>query len=372
MASERAEIRALTGIRGFAAVWVVLFHLGWNGMYEAFPRLEAIRPLAQTGYLGVDLFFILSGFILTWNYGEALADWRPREHVRFEIVRLARIYPVHLATLVVIAAAVAVEKTALRGGPWLGARYDPRLLPQHVLLVQAWVPGLASWNVPSWTISAEWAAYLAFPLFCPAVARIRSAAAAIAGAALLMAATVWSLRALGFGDALTTDNPGGLVRIAGEFGAGCLLCRAFVLAGDGAARWSWLALPSLGAIAAAVVLNRADPWAMPAFGVLIVSLAADRGAVARFLGAPWNLLLGRASYSLYMTHWLVLGFVSMWTGRADLGPDASLARRVAWLAVTTASLAGAALVTWRFVEEPARRSIRRWTAPRPLSPSAAR
>src|SRR5262249_39676380 len=99
MASERPEIRALTGIRGFAAVWVVLFHLQWQGMYQAFPRLEAIRPLVDRGYLGVDLFFILSGFILTWNYGEALADWRPREHVRFEIVRLARIYPVHLATL---------------------------------------------------------------------------------------------------------------------------------------------------------------------------------------------------------------------------------------------------------------------------------
>jgi len=112
----------------------------------------------------------------------------------------------------------------------------------------------------------------------------------------------------------------------------------------------------------------ADPWAMPLFGVLVASLAADEGPVARFLGTRWNMLWGRASYSLYMTHGIVLSFIS-WRMPHEFTPETPLARRIGWFALAGVSLALVALATWRFVEEPGRRLVRRWTSPRPPCPS---
>src|SRR5689334_9429569 len=88
------ESRALTGIRGVAALWVVLFHL---------PNPLAGTAFAQVlsrGYLGVDLFFILSGFVLSYAYRDALPE-KPmvRQALRFYAVRLARIYPLHVFVL---------------------------------------------------------------------------------------------------------------------------------------------------------------------------------------------------------------------------------------------------------------------------------
>jgi peptidoglycan/LPS O-acetylase OafA/YrhL len=226
--------------------------------------------------------------------------------------------------------------------------------------------------VPSWTISAEWAAYLAFPLFCPFVARLRSALVALVGAAALCVATIYALRALGFGESLSTDNPGGLVRIAGEFGAGCLLCRVFQISGRRAESWSLLTFPALAALAAVLWLGVADPWAVPAFGALVLALAADRGVVARLLGTRWSLFWGCASYSLYMTHWMVLGLLTLWMSRFDLERRATTGERVLWLAAALAAVAAAAILTWRYVEEPGRRVLRRLTSAGARSPSPAR
>ena len=71
-----ATIRALTGLRAVAAVWVVLFHYRGD-VLTLLPAARPLEPLMASGYLGVDVFFVLSGFVLAYNYANRLGTWRP-------------------------------------------------------------------------------------------------------------------------------------------------------------------------------------------------------------------------------------------------------------------------------------------------------
>jgi peptidoglycan/LPS O-acetylase OafA/YrhL len=94
------EIKALTGLRIVAAVWVVLFHFR-PMLRDAVPGFrDALAPVLNCGAQGVDLFFILSGFVLTWNYLDRMGgSWSMRATVHFLWLRLARVWPVYLVTL---------------------------------------------------------------------------------------------------------------------------------------------------------------------------------------------------------------------------------------------------------------------------------
>ena len=94
------EIKALTGLRIVAALWVVLFHFR-PLLHQASPPLsEALAPVLDCGAQGVDLFFILSGFVLTWNYLDRMGPtWSFRETLHFLWLRLARVWPVYLVTM---------------------------------------------------------------------------------------------------------------------------------------------------------------------------------------------------------------------------------------------------------------------------------
>src|SRR5258705_5569923 len=91
---RQRDIPALTGLRGVAAFWVVLFHMEWGSSI----------PIIEKGYLGVDVFFILSGFVLMHVYaGFETTDF---DYVRFIKARIARIYPLHIFALLLLAVLV--------------------------------------------------------------------------------------------------------------------------------------------------------------------------------------------------------------------------------------------------------------------------
>ena len=205
-------IPALTGLRGVGAVWVVSLHL----------TLGSSIPIVSRGDLGVDLFFILSGFILTrvhmsdFDGGYSIAKFG-----RFLLLRLARIYPLHLFTLFVFGAIVLAL-------PDFTDRYEhPEYFSWQqfiatALLVQNWRMGLVSaWNSPSWSLSAEWLAYIAFPvsIFLASVPRWEFKPV-VAMAALL--AMMFLCTAAG-NPAISVAGAVGLIRMAAEFFAGCLI-----------------------------------------------------------------------------------------------------------------------------------------------------
>ncbi|OYW39182.1 MAG: hypothetical protein B7Z42_06415 [Brevundimonas sp. 12-68-7] len=163
-----ADLRALTSLRAFLAIGVVLFHyqLQWDPAFGVSPIIERSR-------LAVDAFFLLSGFILAHVYGPSFAAGT-FSYRRFIVARLARLYPLHLSvlagvTLMVLGAAAA------------GVRYDPSTYTvegffKTLFLVQAWFPTDVdyNWSGPSWSLSAEWFAYLLFPAYALLAVKMRT------------------------------------------------------------------------------------------------------------------------------------------------------------------------------------------------------
>ncbi|MGY1748089.1 acyltransferase family protein [Modestobacter sp. SYSU DS0511] len=358
--APRAEIRALTGLRLVAALWVVAHHV-W--LFSPDPswraHLAPLAPVLEAGWLGVDLFFVLSGFVLAHTYVAVLGR---RSGVRavadFYWARLARIWPTWLVVLAAVSAGLLVQRALL--GPAAtagGASLDAATMLRQVLLVQVWdqADHAATGPVgPGWSLSAEWLAYLAFPLLALVLHRLRRWPAVVLGALALAAVTPFAARCLALGAHDWAWS--WLARLTGCFLAGALvaLCVARIRRTDDVARRAgWVAAGSLAALAPAIAGGGAGRAGMAVlcFPVLVGALALADGTLARLLATGPVVLGGRISFALYLVHMAV--FETAWTlvGLAPVpGPLQAL---VPLLPLP------AAWVLWRFVEEPARRRMRR-------------
>lgn len=347
MSDAGREIRALTGVRAAAAVWVLLYHLR-DDLFVLCPALRPLDGLFSVGYLGVDVFFVLSGFILSLNYTDAFAEVRPGAYLAFLRKRLARIYPVHLFTLSLLAAAFGLG-LSVSSDPHSHDRVDLLL---NLLLVHDWADRL-SWNLVSWSISAEWFAYLLFPWAAGRIGRIPSAALAWMGAALAFAG-MEILFAVFFPGSGGTTAHGGLIRVSGEFFAGCFLARVHRLAPppEWAAR---LAAPAICAFVASwALVGKPSPLVVALFGPLVLALAGSTGGLSGLLASRPLVYGGRISYSLYMTHAIFISrFRSLFPPARWAG--AALPARVGLIALELGVAWLVADLTFRLVEEPCRR-----------------
>src|SRR6516165_7982719 len=209
-ASNAAQyVPALTGIRALAALLVLGMHTEQNVP----SGLDSLLPFFARGYLGVDFFFVLSGFIITHVYFARLASASRSAVQIFLWHRFIRLYPVHIT---VLAGLVAIVSVAGAAGFTLNnpQEWQWNDLFWQLTLLHAWgVTASPGWNAPSWSISAEWLAYLLFPLLI--------AMAALAATALLFAMADWTLN--------TWVGAPALTRVFGEFLCGAALCRAIAL-----------------------------------------------------------------------------------------------------------------------------------------------
>ena len=381
-------IRQLTGIRFVAAAWVLLYHL--QGPLNALGLLAipVLPDVMRVGRLGVDLFFALSGFILTHTYLTRLGPrLSGRKTIEFWWLRLARVYPVHLVMLVVAGIAV-VAQSKITGDALSRDWLNPLDFIKNVLLVQEWGPSpQRGWNFVAWSLSMEWLAYLIFPLLILLIwvfyRRVSTAVLVIAWVVVLIPVIVYGLKT---SDAYYTDNWGSTYRILCEFTAGAityLIVRRFLpdAAADPKPRIQKLAstlsivLPLI-VIAGAVLLGNlpaaqppttnlsADAEALPPyFHLLLVpfliawigALALSRRGLARTLSTRTMVLGGFISYSLYMTHLVWFG---LWrAGMNAVGIDGGALYAIGLLGLIAGALAIAWLM-WRFVEEPAREWMR--------------
>ena len=216
-ASQDGELLALTSIRGIAAWWVVLFHLRLL-LVPWLPR--AAIGLLDQGNLAVDLFFVLSGFVIALNYGERLAaDWRATGDFLFR--RFARIYPLHLLILLGFAAYFGA---AILFGSATIERQDPGYFLASLLLVQNWgVLHALKWNVPAWSISTETCAYLLFPILLRFAAPARLPSWLLAALVLLLGLSVPLFFAATGYDFPNAVPETGLFRCLVQFAIGVLL-----------------------------------------------------------------------------------------------------------------------------------------------------
>jgi peptidoglycan/LPS O-acetylase OafA/YrhL len=382
-------IRQLTGVRFVAAAWVLLYHL--QGPLDRVGLLDipVLPDVLNVGRLGVDLFFALSGFILTHTYLSRMGQRaRLRETLNFWWLRLARVYPVHLVMLVVAGLALFAQAKVTGDAldrDWL----NPLDFIRNLLLIQEWGPQpQRGWNFVAWSLSMEWLAYLIFPILILVIWRCNKRL----GLPVLIALWVACIAPLiGYGlsrtDSYYTDNWGSTIRILTEFTAGAvtyLIIRRLLPEGSddpsrrtlqAANALSWL-LP-LAVISGAVLLAHlaiaqppvnlnasgdAEPLP-PYFHLLLVpfliawlgALALARGRVSRGLATKTLVLGGFISYSLYMTHLVVFG---LWrAAMRAAGIDGGFLYAAGLLLLVAGALVIAWLM-WRFVEEPAREWMR--------------
>jgi len=341
------DLRALTTLRFFAALWVVL--------YTAWPYLDvSFVPVAVTkGYLGVEAFFILSGFILSHVYLEAAGQKRFR-YGGFLWARIARVYPLHLVTLFgMIGLGVAATVAGLSID---GSLTDWRALPAHLTLTHAWgLAPSAAFNHPSWSISAEWFAYLSFPAFAFVAWRLRDRPVLATGLAAGFALGLYAVFEPLAGYSLTEATfRGGLLRIVPCFALGCALY--LVHRRGPIPHAAPVALVSAAAVMASASLDLWDPITVLAAGGLILGLGALDNARAGVLASRAGVYLGEISYSIYMVFAPVLLLTTNIAARLTGAEDKQF-HVIVWLALLGA-IPVTAMLTYHLVERPARKALR--------------
>lgn len=374
------EIVPLTSIRGIAALMVVLHH--YRGQLLPWLDVDASTKILATSWVWVDFFFVLSGFVIAHVYGRGFAAGVRREHaLRFYWIRLARIWPLHLLVLLLL---VGVELLKLHSGGNLAASaftgaYRPEALATSALLVHAW--GLHEptvWNYPSWSISVEWACYLAAPLLLAAAAAWRRWTLALV---LLVAWVLLMLEPQIM--AVLKAEVGGIAwghlvpfaRGAVEFVAGIALWHV----------WRHVRMPDLlrhaafqAGLAVAIVWALHDGWSnaacLPLF-LLLILVCCGSGWLPKSLNTTPLHWLGEISYSVYLTHALVGMMLS--TKLVQLVPALAPWREgpglLLMVGIQLVVLLVVSTITYRFVEIPARRWMRNLSAPRlrAAAPAAA-
>ena len=302
----KTEIKALTGIRGIAACYVVFFHF-WGAFAAGGFYVPIVSPIASRGYIAVDLFFCLSGYIMAETYSHLfLTREFPAAYRLFLGRRLARIYPLYFSCT--IAAYLMMALNILPEKMFTITNLGANLASVQIL---SW-GHFTSLDGPAWSISVEAIAYVLFPplmaatLLASPKRAIISAIVAVVGvvvATRLPAELMGRPEEIGRFMIWWAATPGEIVRCLAEFATGLLAWRA--------TRTEWFRRLStypllcelvVGAMLILLALPGTDVAVVVLFPLLISLVGTREGYVAHFLGGRIPYYLGVLSYSIYLVH----------------------------------------------------------------------
>ncbi len=354
---HRKALKALTGIRFWAALYVVIFHSRVGASLSASGH-SAAGNFFRNGYLAVPLFFVLSGFILAYTYHGQIEQ--PGSYRRFWEARFARIWPVY---------AVSLFFSSL---PPVNALPRPGIMFATLLMLQAWNPFdvamAGAWNFVCWTLSAEALFYLVFP-WVQVWLEKRSTKLQLGWVGLmLVTCLVFNSASRSLGSpvtGITLHLPLSVLHLS-EFFSGVGLGNYFL-------RWvslrtsrSTVRLAVGGGICtyvsaiAAVALLCHPTWrgtslVVIAFSGLVFGLAAEKTMLSQFLSTRTMLLGGGISYSVYLMQMPVKAWGTLLADRFHLGTAVRLPLNAVLLILIS-------LILFKAVEEPARRVLRSFFA----------
>lgn len=398
-AAARDHLAALTSLRFVAAFAVLLLH--YRDLLGPLPTWMMHGIVG--GQYGVTFFFILSGFILTYRYREWFAGGVTDTHFwRFQRYRAARIYPVYVLGLLLDTPWHLIERLQTGQLAATGQTYWASWL-LNLSGLQAWVPAVPYamfWNTPAWSVAAEFFFYATFPFICAwLTARLRGTAslvtlfaAVLLGGVALYAGVVYLLnyvfRVSGETQYIVlVYNP--LLRYS-EFMAGCIAGQFFLQrrstprlsSSDRKVARGWrdgvLAVSMLAVCVRVWSPDYTGPnqwlWLLDVaikyavfivpFTAIILAVASGPTCLSWLLERSWMVLLGEASYALYIIHWSVTTFLRM----GYLGSYSSPVVHFMFLLATV----GASLLCHRYVEVPWRERLRgRQGQPATLAPAAS-
>jgi peptidoglycan/LPS O-acetylase OafA/YrhL len=356
------HLKSLTAARFIAAIWVVIYHFSPPASSST-PLL--VRNFTNLGFIGVGFFFVLSGFVLTYIYAPRVGRFKPAS---FFQARFARIYPVYFLSFLLAVSAVIAN--SLHGQAFLS---DPQVkLPAYVLMVQSWLPWYGQeLNGTAWTLSVEVLFYAMFPLLLPLVVRAnrRTALAGLFVTAILgLIVPIIAVRmgltpaSSGFEGNLFRYFP--LIHLP-TFVFGALLARVYEedRSRDRYAKW---ALPAgIAMIALVVAFNRTwffyflhDGALLIPFGLIIYGMAGREGISGRSNVPKWLILLGDASYGIYILQFPVFQWTKAVLIRLPLHLDLSGQTNGTAMVAYACFLSGVCVLIYRYFELPAREAIR--------------
>jgi peptidoglycan/LPS O-acetylase OafA/YrhL len=352
----------LTGLRFIAAFQVLVFH---GTAWERWPVWVGVRNIAGAGHIAVSLFFVLSGFILTYVHaGPGAPPMGTRDFYRH---RFARIYPTYAFSLAVIAP-LFIHHTLRTEGP--AATIEQTLAV--LLLVQGYFPMFAlAWNAPAWSLSDEAFFYALFPFLAPRICRCsRGQAVAIGCVSYGVAMLLPAIYLVVAPDAPATPDKNlisfwhNALRFAPparlpEFIVGIVAGRLFLDMPPeerDPARWTRGSFAALGVIVVTLAVGPMVPYPAlhngllaPVFAVLILALASNAGPLAKWLSARPLVALGEASYALYLIHMPIL--ILWMKGTYPIASRIPHGGAVANLLFFPLAI-GASLLVHRYVERP--------------------
>jgi peptidoglycan/LPS O-acetylase OafA/YrhL len=362
--AKKPQLPALTGIRTLLAFNIVLFHF-------TPPHLGPLRPLVENGFIFVNVFFLISGFVLTYNYSDRGAALVKRD---FWMARFSRLYPVYLLVLIISFKMLEIEWYARSHGEFFAGLI---LTP---LLLQGMSPALATfWNTVAWTLSCEVSFYAFFPWL------IRARWPRRGSQLVLLLLGLWVVSLLPttlylltnpdhLTEPVTRYTSTTLVRFlkytplpyAATFLAGMTLARLQLTVKISDRRRMAIAVAALVALGCFFAFVAADvPYLikhggllMPLFAALVFGLSGTNPIASAFAWRPL-LLVGESSYCLYLLHFNVFNLIHMY----HLPEKLHLEAFDPWLSYAVLILLS--LAVYRFVENPVRRALLRRFPPTP-------
>lgn len=356
----RNEITPLTSIRGFAALAVVAMH--FSATMQTLTK-RPIPSLAPHGYLAVDLFFVLSGFIMAYTYLSSFERLPLGEAYRsFLSKRVARIIPLNLFVVCILFAAFVLMRLAFGIRPYQISFSD---MPVEFLANTSMLSGLGighSINWPAWSISVEFLAYLIFPVLAFVIFHKRPAISAVG---LALALTVLVAICIHHVDLAPIApqrpfTPTRIARCVCEFTLGLAAYRAFrseqirdLVSAD------VIVAVCLVGILSLIVLKIGDLFAILLFPPLVFGISLNQGYSSKFLSMKIPYLLGKWSFAVYMVHdnfrYLARKFVVTF-----FGPSISPHLALGLAAVFALTMLIPAWLCYTYVERPSRQFLRRF------------
>lgn len=364
---------SLTALRGIAALLVAIFHFEM-AVARFVPAADSM--FFEKCYLMVDLFFIMSGFIMMHVYSSQFKNSiQPSTLKNFLVARFARVYPLHLFSLLLLV--VIVRWLTDWGNPPIILEQPADILPNIFLLHSFGFTSIYSWNIPSWSISAEFAAYLVFPAVALCINKKKTLSVILFLVLIVVAyyAIMYVLPrknpinpAIPVPHNLNTTFDYGYIRGIAGFITGVLVYLLYELRVVRKAFSSDTACMLLIAgIIASMHFSLNDGITVSLFALLVLSFTANEGRIAKFCNRKFLQFLGNISYSVYLmqiflqepfSHGAYLpGTVGIGRGKQNI--DFSLGIMYCLLYLVLLILIS--YITYQYVERPCRKFINsRW------------
>ena len=357
----RREILALTSLRGVAALGVVIFH--FRDQFGSAIDLDKYTVFFSRGYLLVDFFFVLSGFVIALSYTHFFAGgFSANKYGVFLAKRLGRIYPLHIVVLAgFVLSEAAKYLVATSANPPFSVNTFNALIA-NILLIQAWgIFDHFTWNHPAWSISTEWFAYLIFPFLAAALSKARSYTGIGVVVAVCFAELAWLERYTG------GDTPVSLflLRCIPSFVLGMVVYRLGlfmphrmqeILASNSAFATSLL----LAVVTIALPVS--DVVAIGAFFLTVLTGSVSRGRVAAALSKGPLYFLGVISYSIYLVHTLLQ---RVWQMLFQVVWHSHIGTAEAWIVffVLVSAVIAVSKITYDLIEKPGRDMVSKRIVP---------